>query len=476
MMETLLEQRERRLKSPELGIVEPASYVSYEPFDEPRYDHRDIINLGREPWGNMMSLNPEALLSPNPFEKSRHRNGFAVWDSVALPQTAAAERAGTIISEKPAKLTFENPHMQKLESDFATMVGANAYGNPVRPAGLYVIDLTRTGEMGWLFIEAAHAIAHLRCDQMHESPAFRAIIQKTMCTTLASLLHGCLFGVPVYVGRENAFGTQLAWPRVGFSVSDINNPFLQMRKVGWGSPVPDSACIQALWLYHVEPVPESYIAKTVKMGINDEWSGIPTIMAFAGWDGLDSIIHSRTKISRNTEYYCMHAGDLISPERFGDALLLAGWPTKNPELGEGWVNVPTWIKSKEFLDLVAETPCLPCRDCYMINQKTPGAPHRPPETAEKAWKAYEKGRDECIAITRKATVQHEISSYFRARLPRPRREARDKKNAKRRKEFDRKALNQKRIERIKAKVSGQIKTPLTDKEREMLKTMKKEPK
>jgi hypothetical protein len=476
MMETLLEQRERRLKSPELGIVEPASYVSYAPFDEPRYDHRDIINLGREPWGSMMELHPEAILSPNPFEKSRHRNGFAVWDSAVLPQTAAAEKAGTILSEKPSRLTTENPHMQKLELEFATMVGANMYGNPVRPSGLYVIDLTRTGEMGWLFIEAAHALAHLRCDHMHDSPAFRTIIQKTMCTALASLLHGCLFGVPVYVGKDNAFGTQLAWPRTGFSVSDINNPTLQMRKVGWGSPVPDSACIQALWLYHVEPVPESYITKTVKTGTNDEWSGIPTIMAFAGWDGLDSIIHSRTKISGNAEYHFMHAGDLISPERFVHALELAGWPEKNFELDENWVSVPNWIKSKEFLNLVSETPSIPCRDCYIVNQRTPGAPHRPPEAAEKAWKTYEKGRDECIAIARKAASKYEISAYYMARLPRPKRDVRDRKNAQRRKEFDRKTSDRKKIERIKAKVNGQIKTPLTEKEREMLRAMKKEPK
>ena len=473
-METLLEQRERRLKSPELGIVEPASYVSYAPFDEPRYEHRAIINLGREPWGSMMELNPEAILAPNPFEKSRHRNGFAVWDSAVLPQTAAAEKAGTILSGKPSRLTMENEFFQKLEYDFSSMVGANAYGQPIRPAGLYIVDLTRSGEMGWLFLEAAHAIAHLRCDHMHESPAFRVIIQKAMCTALASLLHGCLFDVPVYIGKSDAFGTKLAWPNTGFSVADVNNPVLQMRKTGLWSPVPDSACIQALWLYHVEPVPESYITKTVKPGTNDEWSGMPTIMAFAGWDGIDSIIHARTKISGSTEYYAMHAGDLISPQKFVHALELAGWPNKHPEPETGWVNVPSWIKSKEFLKLVIETPSFPCKDCYMINQKTPGAPKRPPETSEKALKAYEKSRDECIDIARKAVVEHEAEFYLAAKLPRPRREIRDKKNAKRRQKFDRELTNSRRIERIKAKINGKVKTPLTEKEREMLKTMKKE--
>ena len=475
-METLLEQRLRRLTSPELGITEPASYVSYAPFDDPKYSHRKLVSLNREPWQRMSRMDPKMLLSPNPFEKSKFRDGFAVWDSAALPQPASAERAGPVDGGPIARLTFENTHLQTLEAMFAGMVGTNEHGQPVRPEGLYAFDLTRMGEMGWLFAEAAHALAHLRCDHMEDSPAFRAILQKTMCNALASLLHGCLFGVPVYVGREAAFGTALAWPATGFSVASVDRPVLQLRKSGWGSPVPDSACVQTLWLRHVEPVPESFVAKTVKAGANDEWSGFPTIMAFAGWDGLDSVIHSRTRIAGTDEYHVMHAGDMLPPERFPELLQLAGWPEAKLEFNDEWVNVPQWIKSKAFLDLVLETPPLPCHDCYIVNTKTPGAPKPPSKFSKRAEEIYEKSRDECIEAARKAAEKKEIGFYFDVRLPRPRREVRLRKNANRRKKFRHEDFEKKKIEKIKAKVSGQIKTPLTEKEREMLKAMKKEPK
>ena len=138
--------------------------------------------------------------------------------------------------------------------------------------------------------------------------------------------------------------------------------------------------------------------------------------------------------------------------------------------------MPQWIKSKAFLDLVLETPPLPCRDCYIVNTKTPGAPKPPSKFSKRAEEIYEKSRDECIEAARKAAEKKEIGFYFDVRLPRPRREVRLRKNANRRKKFRHEDFEKKKIEKIKAKVSGQIKTPLTEKEREMLKAMKKEPK
>lgn len=470
-METVLEQRWRRLQSPVLGIDKPAARISYAPFDEPKYTHRAKLNLNRPPWVFLLDEEPKKLLSADPFAKSKYRDGLAVWDSAALPQSSAAEQTGMILNEKVDRLGFENPRLQELETIFGNMVGVNEYDQPVRPQGMHIFDLTRMGQIGWMFIEAAHALAHLRCDHMHDSPAFRPVIQKSMCMALASLLHGCAFGGQVYVGRENAFGTALAQPSTGFAVSDITNPVLQIRKTGWGSLVPDSAAIIALWLYHVEPAPESYVAKTVTRGINDEWSGIPTIMAFVGWDGVDSILHARTKSTGNSEYYVMHAGDLIPPGKLVEAL-----PLDIPKPGRDWVDPIDWIHSKDFLELVSNTPSLPCKDCYMINPKTPGAPKRPQTGSKRAWDAYEKERNECIAIADKAAEKREIESYAAFDMTRPRRDARKRNNVKRRKAFDQQAAREKKIEKIKAKVSGKISAPLTEKEQELYKTMKKEEK
>lgn len=476
MPNPVLEQRAERLVSPELGIAEPASYISYEPFDDPKYSHRDKLLFGSLQWEELVrraSKDPKAFLSPDPYAKSKFREkGFAVWDSAALPQTAAAEKYGTLFDSDVERLTFRNPHPQYVSSKFDALVGTNLHGQPVRPTGRYIFDLTRMNN-GWLLLEAAHALAHLRCDALHGIDLFRPWIQKTMCRALASLLQGLLFDCPVYIGPKNADGNPLVWPYADIAVANVRSPVLQVRKTGSWSMAPDEVCTECLWLQHVEPVPESYVAKTVNAGSNDEWSGLPTLMAFAGWDGVDSVLHARTKYVRNVEYHVLHAGDLIDPALYGQAIELCKDPP--PDNGE-WVSVKSWLGSESWAKLVSCTPPIPCDDCYIVNERTDGAPRMPKSDNPMSWKLYDGNRNECISIAAKAADKAEVLYYTQNNLVRTPRKLRRRNHAKALKDREHARVVAERIERIKAKVAGKVKTPLTEKERELYAQMKKDAK
>jgi len=468
-MSEMLERRARRIAMPDIGFAKPAEeLLSYVPFDDSRYSHRDRLFLPKEPWNSLTKLPTAELLSPDPFARSKYREGgFAVWDSAAIPQSEGSYQAGAIVDEVIRRMTFENTHFDEIESRMSGMVGTNEFGQPMRPVGPMMLDLTRMGAFGWMLAESAHALAHMRCDKDFEFESFRPVIQKAMCTALASLLHGILYDVPVYIG-PNHQGHALAWPGTGFATADFKFPVMQVRKNGTGSLEPDEVCVECLYLFHVEPVPESFITKTDIRGVNDEWSGLPTIMAFAGWDGIDSLIHGRSKIQGRMEYHILHAGDLIEPKLFAEAIQNTDIP--KPE-GPDWVDVRKWIGSKEWLDLVSETPPLPCRDCYMINRSTPGAPVK--REFGKMKDMFDKLRDECIAITETRASRFELGCYVSAQIKRPKREDRIRKNAKRRKALKRAASEADRIRVIKRKVSGEFKSPLTEHQRKIYEEMKK---
>lgn len=469
---SLLDQRAQRMVSKELGLAWPAEHLSYSPFDDVRYTHRKKLNLEKKPWSEMTELPAEKLVTLNPFLPSPHREGgFAVWDSAALPHSLSQESLGCVMGRDPDPLLKDNLSYFSLVAHLG-MVGATQAGTPVRPAGKGLFDLTRMGSFGWFLAESAHALAHLRCDEFHKSEMFRPIIQKAMQEALASLVHGILHQVPVYIGKNPTEG--LAWPRTGFSVSNVYHPAAWVKKTGNGSLVPDETCVHCLYLCHVEPVPESYLAKTVKKCANDEWSGFPSIVAFAGWDGVDSIIHARNGIRQKTEYNVMHAADMLSPELFQEAVNLASETVPWPQNSSEWVNVKNWIGSDSWKALVKNTTPLPCVDCYMINQKTPGAPVHPHSSNPKAIALYEKNRRRCIEITEKAANVNEIACYHRAGMVRPKRDIRRRNNAKRRNSGDRSVSLAKRMKRIEDKMSGKIKSPLTEKQRELYEQMKKE--
>lgn len=475
-MEGLEERRRKRLWMREIGLATPASYVSYAPFDEPKYPHKARLNLSKEPWAGMTALKPDELLSPNPFARSKLRDGWAVWDSAAIPQTAGSEAAGTLVGGKISPLTAENPFAARLESEYMSMVGTNAFGQPMRPAGQYMFDLTRMGHHGWLLAETAHALAHLRCDGLAdlETGAFRHIIQKSMCEALASLLQGILWSVPVYVGPDNVSGRSPVWPATGISTAPFDFPTMRVPRE-FGCPEPDSVCVQALYLFHVEPVPESYVSKTVGRKPNDEWSGFPTLMAFAGWDGIDSVLHARVQVSPKSgkTSNVMHVSDLIEPELFKEAVGLAASSGVPGQLNDEWVMPWDWIGSQSWLELVSKTPPMPCRDCYMVNQRTPGAPVLR-GTGKKMVDAYEAARDECIATAAKAAVPFETECYLLAKLKRPSRDARVRANRKRFSAAKREKAERARREAVRRKLSGKSKTPLTEGQRKLLERMKKE--
>ena len=472
----LIERREKRLKMPEIGIVEPASVVSYAPFDESRYPHKARLNLARDPWPSVMQTPATDLLSPDPFARSKFRDGCAVWDSVAVPQSKGSEQDGVILDDNVQPLTQENTFLQKLRGEYMTMVGCNEHGQPVRPSGLYLLDLTRMGPTGWFLAEGAHALAHLRCDGIRknvEPIAFPFIIRQNMFRALAALVHGILFKVPVYIGPEDPDGRSAAWPATSIAVAPFDRPLMKTNRDNRYCPEPDNACVKALYLYHVEPVPEAYVAKTVKSGVNDEWSGFPTLVAFAGWDGMDSVMHARIGVHGPYTKYISHAQDLIEPQLFPEAIELAkkdGVPV--PPDGD-WVLPSEWLGSEAWLDLVSETPPLPCTDCYAVNSRTPGAPSLK-SRSRNAYRAYMEGRNHCIAIAAKAAIEYETNCFLAAGIRRPQHEKRFTSNRKRLNKANRKAAEERRMELVRRKLSGKSKSPLTEGQRKLLEKMKKE--
>lgn len=468
MKASILEKRKARLLSPELGIAEPAhGGLSYAPFDDRRYSHRKIACLDREPWPGLMRKPAEELLSPDPFAASPFRDGgLAVWDSIAIPHPESSEKGGTIIDAQIQPLAGGNAWLEEFDTKYSHMVGSNQAGLPVRPAGPYVFDLTRMGAMGWMLAESAHALAHLRCDGMCESDAFGPVIRKSVRTALASLLHGLAFGVPVYVGPADD-GRATAHPGAFFAVSEFRNPVLQIKKSGFGSPEPDGSCIACLWLYHVEPAPEGFVAKTIGRGLNDEWSGFPAIMAFAGWEGMDAVIHSRTKIGGRNEYHVMHAADMLDPRELKPCIQRG---TNHLDM-QDWVLVMDWIGSAEWTKLIERTPPLPCRDCYDVNGRTPGMPRK--AERGKALELFEKARNECISITERAVVPFEIANCMAMGIRHIPRDVRGRNNRKRRAEAKRAENARKRMETIEAKMRGKLKTPLTENQRKAYNEMKK---
>lgn len=484
------EYRYRLLTEGPGNICDTIDPVSYAPFYNNDYTHRNIVgHMSMEPWITLKNTNPKTLVHPNPFELSAVRTrknhpAYRSWDSaIAIP--ACSMRSKLHHMRSVPVIRNINDHWNTTIKSAFERVGPLGHKNRIlRPEGPYIIDLKNMGHFGWTLLEAAHVLGHLRGDG---KPNAELYIEYHFQAAVMELTYAVLFDVPINAtAKEDGepgmpdtyYGVELK------SSTYMEGPLLRVPITGNEALRVDDTLAVMLGAVLVEPVPYAYVSGTDMVDRNDIWAGTPSLVALVGWECPDFITHGPVCEYNNRINYAIQGADLLPPSSHWAYLALAKKHLPPPKTGPGqrWRYVHEWLASDDYKKLRAETPGLPCKTCYMVNQKTDGAPKRPrskhPRGPKKHWPKpwldYHTEKYKCADIGKKAVEAYEPIYYSGVDLPRldpkKRLAANNKRVRLRKASFSR----AKRLERAIARAEGKDPKPMTDAQMRLYEEYKKD--
>ena len=292
-----------------------------------------------------------------------------------------------------------------------------------RPSGNWIFDLVKEG-YGFMYLEAAHVLAHLNGRSLVESVA---------------RLHLCReFGLPVFAdGRD---GLDALGIKVVASI-DMRRPtgFVPVMELGTDTEIIVFCGV------HVEPHPKSFEESDDWLEVN-RWSCEPSISCIAGFEYPSFVTKSpivgRFPGSRKNPLYMVPVACMLPAKELEIAIAVQirsmvmqnRMPTQLTFLND-------WMRSGLFKSQLMATPPLPCKDCLRLNTQAEGHPLRPksqrpdslrnadPEV-RKEWEEYEEKMDKIFKIVDKASCYAEGQSLghtFAKRQRRMRRAAYNKR-------------------------------------------------
>jgi hypothetical protein len=348
------------------------------------------------------------------------------------------------------------------------------------------------GEFGWTLREAIHVLAHLRGDTKPDGTWMenRTKVMYHNQSAAVELTYALVFDTPIDVtnkerGRpgepDTYYGTELK------STSYLGSPVLRTPWLGNEALRMDETLAVMLAAVFIEPVPYGFLASSTNTHPEDKWAGSPSLIVLVGWEAIDYITHmplgAYLRNERSPVNYVMRGGAMLPPDTHWAYLALAKRDRPPPETGPGcrWRYVREWLQSDDYKALRAQTPGLPCRECYLINKDTEGAPKRPrtvkpdvprnklpPEHLE-----FEEDLDKCMALSQKAIDEYEPLYYSKVNYPRLTRA--ERKRGHKAKEKEAKVAGQRAralqmaIRKVKGLSSGRF-TPLQEEVYEQYKT------
>lgn len=478
-----LEYRHKLLTEGNGNICSTVFPPSRAPFYSDAYPYKSIIgSLSVYPWSTLTEVEPKTLVHPNPLElsnirKNNHAPAYRCWDSaIAIP--ACQMRALHRRNQTP-KIRQINKHwLDTAKAAFSRVGPLGPLGRIVRPEGRFIWDLKNMGTFGWTILELAHVITHLRSESKPSTNKINRI-NKFASDFASCILEVCYciqYDLPINVTDRSGQTPGMADTYYGVKLkatTKIDSPVMNIPIVGNNALKVDDTLAVMLGAVLIEPVPYAYVSDTDMSGITDIWCGLPSLVALVGWEGVDYITHAPLVEYNNKAHYSLDGDDLLPPDSHWDYLAIAKSSLATPKIGPGcdWRYIHEFLKSDEYKKLRAETPGLPCSQCYAVNLKTEGAPRTPktphPEGDKKywpkAWKDYYLELDKCVEIGKKAVESFEPIYYseidYLPKLDNKKRLAANRKRNKLKNSLFRQA---KKLEIAIARAEGLDPKPMTD--------------
>ena len=376
------------------NIVTPRSPISYQPYMDGDYYHAKTVgSLGRSPWRDLCNLDPNEILSGDPFMASRLREGkLGIWDAaIAIPTSDI--RPKNVLEYKNVT-PLRNCNTTWLKQIFPAMhrVGPLGFeGEQLRPHGPYMLDLT-ANQYGWRILEAAHALAHLRGDAKPKRRTIGHALSQgetagNFIGFIGEIVYSILYDVPLDTSDrrngdpgepDSCYGVEIK------TSATFIDPVLKIPIKNREALQPDRTNAVVQMTVHVDPHPSAYEAYVDKPGPHDHWCCMPTIVGVAGWECVDVITHQPIAQDHRDgkpnpkapKLYTMRAADLMEPGMFWGYLKGGRDYYGEPPVGGRWQYFHDWIESDAYQELLACTPPLICAECLNF-VRTEAAPRRP---------------------------------------------------------------------------------------------------
>lgn len=391
------------------------------------YTHAARIGLRNEERTALTTIPTRQLLCPNPFRESRIRtriNGTALacWDStLALPDLAAGLDPLTNVRELRSTRRV-NTHW--LTSVPAALARTGPLGDSVkRPSGAYIYDMLRANrDVAWDMLETAHALVHSA--RVTPVAGYFGELAPQFREAVAELVVATLYGLPVRIGGKEA-KRRLSYGTGVVTCEGFNDAAALVPALSRAAPIPDESVAYVLAAMYTQPHPSSLGSGVVSVGKSDQWCGMPSVIALAGWETVEYITRQRVvapPYARDV-YYGVPAADLIPPDAFWAHLRLASTTrgkAGNPvfeshtatvarsmtAIAEAqavldtlqddedylvardvvWqsvtdagltVQLDEWYRTDHHAWLIGRTPPLPYVPCLATNRNAQGAPSKP---------------------------------------------------------------------------------------------------
>jgi hypothetical protein len=378
------------------NICTPATdrhVVDHAPFMTSHYPHAVAMGdiLGPD-WCKVLDSDPRDLIDPNPFTDSRFREGGKqVWDAaVGIP--ACEHRISEIVSmSRTPALRNCNRYWQDVALPALSFVGPLGSGQEIlRPTAPYMIDFTELDE-GWMYLEAAHVLAHMRGDTKRMSKNPGIVPSSTLGkfqSAVAEIAVALIYDMPLYIGlHDEGRPATPDFEDMGLEVKSSSSFGLPMLRAPWANRealrFDETLGVVSVAVF-MEPHPYGYTTGTLKHSAHDKWCCMPTIAMVTGWETSDIITHQPLVSGKpeNPDYpicYGTHPMDLMPPDLLWAYLALGMRKRKRAlRVDATHMYVNDWIMSPQFEEEWFRTPSFPCKGCMGWNHKTEGRPRKPP--------------------------------------------------------------------------------------------------
>ena len=371
--------------------IEPAHIVDSArfPFESRHYEHKGLLgSVTVDPWPDILAMDPSLLLHPDPFAKSKYRDtGYACWDAaVGIP--ADRSRGVQPMAKIAATRSINNYWSSDVMPAICKVGPLGPNKSLLRPVGKYIIDFKQI-ENGWLMLEAAHTIAHLRGDSKTDYRSHALGLSKLAGhrqAAVAEMAVALLYDLPLDIGlREDGTPAMADFRHFGLEVkssSRFDAPYLRLPWNGREALRFDNTLAVVSVAVMAEPHPHGFTDGTLIDADHDKWCCMPTIAVIVGWETVDVITHQPLVSSDPTNKkapicYGIHPADLMPPDDLWAYLKLGVEARGLPPVDGMTKRVADWMNSPDFMHLLAQTPPLPCQDCFMWNSQSEGGPKRP---------------------------------------------------------------------------------------------------
>lgn len=364
--------------------------------------------------GYLIQVLSEFPIADNPYERSDLRDGLKIWDSVYLPIPKAVTLGYKRLKDISA-LRSINAEWEKTKEALG-MIGRPDGVHYLRPKGKYILDIMNDDVR---MLQGAHILAHREPVATVDDEYTFGQTSKVFLKNLVKLFLARKYNLLMNM-HPDCFGID-AFRLYGIEVcgsSDLRSPTL----IEWGGIntklIQDETVVTVLGSVGIEAHPRQASKGTEWREIN-KWSCLPTLVALAGWEGIDYITHAERVELLGEPCYAVPCGDLQPMGRF-EEILEKAVAAKGSVTETDWVmTVEKWFESEDFRRGLAITPQLPCPECIKLNENAEGIVRRPrsrkpkislkdarksniPEIKE--WCDYVDFMNNCIKIGRTATA------------------------------------------------------------------------